>query len=495
MNQFAKLNRQYIGGVWRDGSSTKTLSDKNPYNGKTIADFKLASLSDLDEAYRSAAAAQKVWAEVNPFEKRTILEKAITWIEQNEADITDIIIDELGGTHLKAFIEIMLVKSFIKEASTYPLRMTGEILPSTIDGKENRLYRIPAGVVGVISPFNFPFNLSMRSVAPALACGNGVVLKPHDDTPIMGGTLIAKIFEEAGIPKGLLNVIVADIGEIGDAFVEHPIPRIISFTGSESVGRHIGGVAGRSLKKAILELGGNSALIVLEDADLQLAVNAAVFSRFAHQGQVCMCSNRILVQRSVYGRFLDKFVDQVSQLKAGDPRDPQTDLGPLINHRQAETFAKQVQKGIDEGARTILRGKVEGNVASPTIFADVKPDMWIAQNELFGPAVCVMPFDTPQDAIRIANDSPYGLSGAIHTHDVEYGAELAKQIESGMVHVNDGTINDDPLIAFGGEKASGVGRLNGRWALEEFTTLKWVSVQHKARHYPFEIAAPKAKAS
>jgi acyl-CoA reductase-like NAD-dependent aldehyde dehydrogenase len=489
MNQFAKLNRQYIGGVWRDGSSTKTLTDKNPYNGKSIADFKLASLSDLDEAYRSAAAAQKIWAQVNPFEKRAILEKAITWIEQNEADITDIIIEELGGTRFKAFIEIMLTKTFVKEASTYPLRMTGEILPSMIDGKENRLYRVPAGVVGVISPFNFPFNLSMRSVAPALGAGNGVVLKPHDDTPIVGGTLIAKIFEEAGIPKGLLNVVVADIGEIGDAFVEHPIPRVISFTGSEAVGRHIGGVAGKALKKAILELGGNSAMIVLEDADLQIAVNAAVFGRFVHQGQVCMCTNRILVQRGVYNKFLEKFVAQVSRLKAGDPREAETDLGPLINQRQAETYAKQVQKGIDEGARPVLRGTVEGNVATPTIFADVKPDMWVAQHEMFGPAVCVMPFDTPQDAIRMANDSPYGLSGAILTRDVEVGAELAKQMESGMIHVNDSTINDDPLIAFGGEKSSGVGRLNGKWALEEFTTMKWVSVQHKPRHYPFEPAA------
>ncbi len=488
MNRFAKLNQQYIAGVWRDGSSRKTLVDKNPYNGETIAEFKLASLADLDQAYRSAAAAQKVWAEVNPFEKRTILEKAITWIEQNEADITDLIIDELGGTRLKAFIEIMLTKTFIKEASTYPLRMTGEILPSMIDGKENRLYRVPAGVVGVISPFNFPFNLSMRSVAPALGAGNGVVLKPHDDTPIMGGTLIAKIFEEAGIPKGLLNVAVADIEEIGDGFVEHPIPRIISFTGSETVGRHIGGVAGKALKKAILELGGNSAMIVLEDADLQTAINAAVFSRFAHQGQVCMCSNRILVQRTVYGKFLDGFVAQVSKLTSGDPRDPETDLGPLINQRQAQSYARQVQKGIDEGAHAILRGTMEGNVATPTIFADVKPDMWIAQNEMFGPAVCVMPFDTPRDAVRIANDSPYGLSGSIMTADAEYGAELAKQIESGMVHVNDGTINDDPLIAFGGEKASGIGRLNGKWALGEFTSMKWVSVQHKPRHYPFAPA-------
>jgi acyl-CoA reductase-like NAD-dependent aldehyde dehydrogenase len=489
MSKFAELNKQYISGVWRDGTSKKVMPDRNPYNGEVITNFQLAGLSDLDEAYRSAAAAQAVWAEVNPFEKRAILEKAIAWIEQNESDISDIIVEELGGTRLKAAIEIYLVKNFIKEASTYPLRMTGEILPSTVDGKENRLYRVPAGVVGVISPFNFPFNLSIRSVAPALGAGNGVVLKPHDDTPISGGTLVAKIFEEAGIPKGLLNVVVADIAEIGDMFVEHPIPRIISFTGSEAVGRHIGGVAGRCLKKAILELGGNSALIVLQDADLETAVNAAVFSRFAHQGQVCMCSNRILVQRSVYDGFLKKFVDRVSKLKVGDPRDPQTDLGPLINQRQAETFAKQVQKGIEEGARPVLRGKVDGNLASPTVFADVKAEMWVAQNEMFGPAVCVMPFDTPDEAIKIANDSPYGLSGAIHTRDAEHGAELAKHIHTGMVHVNDGTINDDPLIAFGGEKASGVGRLNGKWALEEFTTLKWISVQHKPRHYPFEAAA------
>ncbi len=492
MNRLAKLNQQYIGGVWRDGKSQKTLTDKNPYNGTVIADFKLANLSDLDDAYHSAAAAQKVWGEVNPFEKRAILEKAIAWIEQNEGDIAEIIIDELGGTRLKAIIEISLVKAFIKEASTYPLRMTGEILPSTVDGKENRLYRVPAGVVGVISPFNFPFNLSIRSVAPAIGTGNGVVLKPHDDTPITGGTLVAKVFEEAGVPKGLLNVIVADISEIGDAFVEHPIPRIISFTGSEGVGRHIGEVAGRSLKKAILELGGNSALMVLEDADLETAINAAVFSRFAHQGQVCMCANRILVQRSIYNRFLERFVDRVSKLKAGDPRDPKTDLGPLMNQRQTEIFVKQVQRGIDEGARVALRGKAEGNVASPTVFADVKPEMWVARNEMFGPAVCVMPFDKPEDGVRMANDSAYGLSGAIHTRDAEYGAELAKQIESGMVHVNDGTINDDPLIAFGGEKASGVGRLNGKWALDEFTTFKWISVQHKQRHYPFEEVAGKA---
>jgi len=488
MNQYFKCNQQYIGGVCRDGSSQKVLTDRNPYNGKAIADFKLASLADLDEAYRAAAAAQKVWAAINPFERRAILEKAITYVERNEAEITDLIIEELGGTGLKAFFEIGLVKNIIKEASTYPLRMKGEILPSTVNGKENRLYRVPVGVVGVISPFNFPFFLSMRSVAPALGAGNGVVLKPHDDTAITGGTLVAKVFEEVGLPKGLLNVIVADIREIGDAFVEHPIPRVISFTGSATVGRHIGGVAGRCLKKAILELGGNSAMIVMADADLDYALNAAVFSRFTHQGQICMSANRILVHRSLYPRFLEKYVDRVSRLKVGDPRDPETDIGPLINKAQADTLSKQIQKGIAEGARPVLQGKVEGNVVSPTIFADVRPNMWVAQNEMFGPAVCVMPFDTAEEAIRIANDSAFGLSGAIHTRNVEAGAELAKQVDSGMIHINDGTINDEPIVAFGGEKASGFGRLNGRWALEEFTTLKWVSVQHQPRHYPFEEA-------
>jgi acyl-CoA reductase-like NAD-dependent aldehyde dehydrogenase len=489
MNPFIKLNKQYISGTWRDGASSKLLTDRNPYNDKPICEFKLGSLADLDEAYRSAAAAQKIWADVNPFERRSILEKAITFVEKNEAEITDLIIEELGGTALKAFFEIMIVKNIIKEASTYPLRMTGEIYPSPVDGKENRLYRVPVGVVGVISPFNFPFFLSMRSVATALGAGNGVVLKPHDDTPITGGTLVARVFEETGIPKGLLNVIVADIKEIGDNFVEHPVPRVISFTGSEGVGRHIGAVAGRCLKRAILELGGNSALIVMHDADLDNALNAAVFSRFTHQGQICMSANRILVQRSIYPQFLEKYVKRVSSLKVGDPRKPQTDIGPLMNRAQVETLSKQIQKGLQEGARAVLQGKVEGNVVSPTVLADVSPGMSIAQSEMFGPAVCVMPFDTSEEAIRIANDSPFGLSGAIHTRNVEWGAEMAKQIDSGMIHVNDATINDEPLVAFGGEKASGIGRLNGKWALEEFTTLKWISVQHKQRHYPFEVAA------
>ena len=226
-------------------------------------------------------------------------------------------------------------------------------------------------------------------------------------------------------------MVIADIKDIGDAFVEHPIPRVISFTGSEKVGRHIGMVAGRALKKSILELGGNSAIIVLADADMTNALNAAVFSRFTHQGQICMCANRVLVHRSLYPEFLEKYVKRVAALKVGDPNDQQTDLGPLMNKTQVDTLSRQIQKGVAEGARVALEGKINGNLASPTIFADVKPTMSIAQDEMFGPAVCVMPFETTEEAIRIANDSAFGLSGAIHTKDVEYGAELAKQIGLG----------------------------------------------------------------
>ncbi|MGG4456191.1 aldehyde dehydrogenase family protein [Brevibacillus porteri] len=485
MSILQMLDKQYINGEWRDGLGAKTLQDINPYNEEVIAEFKMANLEDIDAAYKAAANAKKEWDEVNAYTKSRMLARAVHYIEENEEEIIQIIIRELGGTRLKAFFEIGLVKDIIREAATFPVRMEGKILPSPVDGKENRLYRIPAGVVGVISPFNFPFYLSMKSVAPALGAGNGVVLKPHEHTPITGGTLIAKIFEEIGLPKGLINVIVTDIAEIGDGFVSHPIPRILSFTGSSQVGCHIAQVAAKHFKKAILELGGNSALIVLEDADLQYAVNAAVFSRFTHQGQICMSANRVLVHQDVYDKFLDLYVEKVSGLKVGDPNDPDTVIGPLINQRQVTNLMATIEEAIREGAVPALKGEVKGNIVEPIVLTGVTTDMSIAAKELFGPAVCIMSFASEEEAIRIANETPFGLSGAIHTRDLERGAQMAKRMETGMIHINDGTINDEPIVAFGGEKHSGLGRLNGQWSLEEFTTLKWISVQHKKRQFPY----------
>lgn len=311
------------------------------------------------------------------------------------------------------------------------------------------------------------------------------VLKPHEETPVTGGTLIAKIFEEAGLPQGLLNVVVTDIAEIGDALVEHPIPRVISFTGSTKVGSHIGQVAIKNFKKPLLELGGNSAFIVMDDADIDYAVKAATFTRFTYQGQICMSANRVLVQKRIYEEFLAKYTDKVASLKVGDPRNPETVIGPVMNERAAVNLQNIIEKGIEQGAKTALNGKIIGNMVEPIILTDVKPEMILAQEELFGPVVCVIPFETEEEAIAIANNTRFGLSGAIQTANLERGVEIAKQIHTGMIHVNDISINDEPIVAFGGENQSGLVRMNGQWSLEEFTTLKWISVNYGQRNFPY----------
>ncbi|MGV9907106.1 aldehyde dehydrogenase family protein [Streptomyces sp. NPDC003388] len=482
---FSDLAQQYIDGEWRQGSGSWDVIDFNPYDDEKLASITVATVDEVDQAYRSAARAQKQWAATNPYARRAVFERALRLIEEREQEIADLIVAELGGTRVKAGFELHLVKEFLRESVNLALRPEGRILPSPADGKENRVYRVPVGVVGVISPFNFPFLLSVKSVAPALALGNGVVLKPHQNTPIAGGTLVAKIFEEAGLPGGLLNVVVTDIAEIGDAFIEHPIPKVISFTGSDKVGRHVATVCASHFKRAVLELGGNSALVVLDDADLDYAVDAAVFSRFVHQGQVCMAANRVLVDRSVAEEFTEKFVAKVRTLKTGDPRDPQTVIGPVINSQQASALAGVVEQALAEGATALVHGATTGNLVEPSVLTDVPAGSALLQQEVFGPVVFLVPFDGEEEAVRLVNDTPYGLSGAVHTADVERGVAFAKRIDTGMFHVNDGTVHDEPLVPFGGEKHSGLGRLNGETTVEAFTTVKWISVQHGRSGFPF----------
>lgn len=482
---FTELARQYIDGEWRPGTGSWDIIDFNPYDGEKLASITIATVDEVDEAYRAAERAQKHWAATNPYARRAVFERALRIIEEREAEITEVIIAELGGTHLKAGFELHLAKEFLRESIQLALRPEGKILPSPIDGKENRVYRVPVGVVGVISPFNFPFLLSLKSVAPALALGNGVVLKPHQNTPIVGGSLVAKIFEDAGLPGGLLNVVITDIAEIGDAFIEHPVPKVISFTGSDKVGRHVATVCASHFKSAVLELGGNSALVVLEDADIDYAVDAAVFSRYVHQGQVCMAANRVLVDRSIADEFTEKFVAKVKTLKVGDPSDPQTIIGPVINSSQADSITGVVDQAIAEGATALVRGAAIDNLVEPTVLTDLPADSAILRQEIFGPVALLVTFDGEEEAVRIVNDTPYGLSGAVHTADIERGVAFAKQIDTGMFHVNDGTVHDEPLVPFGGEKHSGIGRLNGETTVDAFTTQKWISVQHGRSFFPF----------
>ncbi|MET7944108.1 aldehyde dehydrogenase family protein [Streptomyces sp. NPDC005302] len=482
---FTDLAQQYIDGEWRPGSGSWDIIDFNPYDGEKLASITIATVEEVDDAYRAAERAQKEWGATNPYARRAVFEKALALIDEREAEITEVIIAELGGTRLKAAFELHLVREFLRESVQLALRPEGKIIPSPVDGKENRLYRVPVGVVGVISPFNFPFLLSVKSVAPALALGNGVVLKPHQNTPIVGGSLVAKIFEDAGLPGGLLNVVITDIAEIGDAFIEHPVPKVISFTGSDKVGRHVATVCAANFKRSVLELGGNSALVVLDDADIDYAVDAAVFSRYVHQGQVCMAANRVLVDRSVEAEFTEKFVAKVRALKVGDPSDPQTVIGPVINSSQADALAGAVEQAIAEGGTALVHGTTTDNLVSPSVLTGLPADSALLRQEVFGPVVFLVPFDGEEEAVRLVNDTPYGLSGAVHTADIERGVNFAKQIDTGMFHVNDGTVHDEPLVPFGGEKHSGTGRLNGETTVDAFTTTKWISVQHGRSRFPF----------
>lgn len=485
MNKYVEWSVAPIGGEWREGSSERILSVLNPYTNKELLKIKMASEEDVNLAYVEAERVQREWAQTSPYAKEKVLRKAAHLFEERREQIVELLVQEAGSTRTKANMEVSASIHLLNESAMYPFQMQTRMFPSILPGKKNRVVREPLGVVSVITPWNFPLSLSMRSVAPAVATGNGVVIKPSLDTPITGGLLLAKILEEAGVPRGLLSVIVASSSDIGDSFIANPIPRIISFTGSTEAGRKVGRIAGENLKKVSLELGGNNAFIVLDDADIEEAATSAVFGKFLHQGQICMAINRIIVDQKVYDPFVNAFVRKASKLKFGDPMHPETVVGPLINQKQVKNLKDLLKQGLEEGARLTLEGKVDGNVMGPTILTDVHNKMTIAQSEIFGPIALVLRAENEETAIRMANDSQYGLSGAVFSRSHERALNVAKQIKTGMIHINDQTVNNEPMVPFGGEKDSGIGRHGGEWAVEEFTTVKWISVQEKVRAYPF----------
>ena len=331
----------------------------------------------------------------------------------------------------------------------------------------------------MISPWNFPLHLSQRSVAPALALGNAVVIKPASDTPVTGGLLIARIFEEAGLPAGVLSVVVGAGSEIGDEFVSHPVPRLISFTGSTPVGQNVAKAAavGEHLKKVSLELGGNAPMVVLDDADLDAAVEQAVPGTFLHSGQICMSINRIIVQDPVYDEFLEKFSGAAQKVPFGDPTEEGTLVGPVVNDAQLEGLEKMIAGAEAAGARTTVSGETTGRVVPPHVFADVTADMEIAREEIFGPMVAVLKADDEAHALQLANDHAYGLSSAVFTQNIDRGLQFAQQVESGMTFINEMTVQDEAHVAFGGERNSGLGRFNGEWIIEEFTTDHTIGVK------------------
>jgi aldehyde dehydrogenase (NAD+) len=477
---------QLIAGRWRDGGSDREAVDRDPYTGHALAQLRLANRADLDEAYQAAAAAQPGWAALLPGGRAQILGRAAAIFERRRAEIIRWLVREAGSTRIKASLEWAAVHAVIQDAAAMPYRVHGQIVPADVPGKESRVYRKPVGVVGLISPWNWPLQLTARSLFPALAVGNAVVIKPASDTPITGALWLGKLLEQAGLPAGVLDIVVGAGSEIGDDFVRHRVPRVISFTGSTAVGRGIARLASEAaiLKRVELELGGNSPFVVLDDADLDLAVDAAVFGKFLHQGQICMIANRFIVDDRVYDEFVGRFADRARALKVGNPDDPDTMIGPIINDSQLHGLQQRIEEARGAGVRQVIGGPARGLVLPPHIFAEVTNDHRIAREELFGPIAPVIRAHGADDALRIANDTDYGLSSCVFTRDVERGVQFARQLQAGMAHVNDQPVNDLPGSPFGGEKNSGIGRFNGDWVVDAFTTDQWVTVQHAPRRYP-----------
>ncbi len=484
--KYTGFELQFIGGEWKKGSAQGEIPVVNPYTQETIFSVSTASQADVDASYDAATKAQEAWAKTLPQDKAAILKKVIEVIDTRYAEVHEWLVAEAGSTALKAHIEIGSAKNIIEESISLIKRATGLILPSTIEGQESRAYRLPLGVITVISPWNFPFHLSMRSVAPAIALGNAVLLKPSSDTPVTGGLLLGKLFEEAGLPKGILSVVVGRGSEIGDYVVTHAATSFVSFTGSTPIGHRIGQLSMASpLKHVALELGGNAPIVVLKDADVDLAVKATVFGRFLHQGQICMSTNRAIVDESIYDEYVEKLLAHVKTLKVGNPANEDTAIGPLVNDKQVAETKGKIELAQKEGATLAYAGGIEGNVVAPHVFINVDPNSAIAKEESFAPLLPIIKAKDEDEAAYLANLSEFGLSSAIFTKDFDRGFEFAKRIRVGMTHINDISVDDQTNAPFGGEKNSGLGRFNGEWVLDEFTRMQWITVQRTPRPYPF----------
>ena len=474
--------RVYSGGWVAAAGGDAAVTE--PATGAEIGRTGLAGPSDITSAAQRAAAAQPAWAAAPHTERAAVLRRAAEVWLANAAEIEDWNIRESGKIPPAAEFETHVATGEIFEAATLPSRPYGELLPS----EQPRLSfaeRVPAGVVGVIAPFNFPQILAIRSVAPALALGNAVVLKPDPRTAVCGGVALARVFEEAGLPEGLLHVLPGG-PDAGEAVVTEPLVRIVSFTGSTAAGRRVGELAGRLLKRVHLELGGNSALIVLDDVDLDRAVSAGAWGSFLHQGQICMTTGRHLVHEAVYDEYVSRLADKAAHLPVGNPASGQVALGPVIDERQRDKIHALVTGSVDAGARLAAGGSYEGLFYQPTVLADVAPAMPAYASEVFGPVAPVLRFATPEDAAKLAAESEYGLSLGILTRDVMRGMELARQIPTGILHINEQTVDDEPNVPFGGLLASGTGaRFGGTANLEAFTETRWVTIRGDVAAYPF----------
>jgi len=479
--------QQFIGGQWTDAVSGKTFEDKDPFTGETVAVVPAGDGDDARKAIEAAASAFPAWASTPPAVRQAIFLKAADILESRQDEVVSMLARETGCTFGFGMFQMHFVPGLFRQAAAAPYQPIGQIIPSDTGALAMGI-RKPVGVVGAIAPWNAALILSARSIAAPLALGNTVVLKPSEWSPWAGGLVWGEIFAEAGLPEGVLNIVThapGKAGDIGDELVSHPAVRRINFTGSTNVGRKLAEAAGRHLKRVVLELGGYNPVIVLADADLEYAVNATAFGAFLHQGQICMSARKVLVERSIADEFTEKLAAKAKGLKAGDPKEHDTIIGPLINEDALKMVQGRVDEAVKKGARVLAGGEAVGACYQATVLADVPEDSEFATHETFGPVIAVEVVDSADDAVARANATAYGLSAGILTTDSDRGFALAQRLEAGIVHVNDQPVGDEPQMPFGGVKDSGWGRFGGQAAQDEFTELRWITVQSGSHPYPF----------
>jgi acyl-CoA reductase-like NAD-dependent aldehyde dehydrogenase len=483
----AQEYRQFISGDWVVAADGATYEDSDPFTGDVVATAAAGGTEDARRAVEAAAAAFPAWSQTPPAERQRIFLKAADILEARQQEVVELLARETGASFGFGMFQSMFVPNLFRQAAALPYSPLGQLLPSDT-GAFAMGIRKPVGVVGALAPWNAALILSARSIAAPLALGNTVVLKPSEWSPFSGGLLWGEIFAEAGLPPGVLNIVTHEpgaAGPIADVLIEHPAVRRLNFTGSSQVGRLIAEAAGRQLKRVVLELGGHNPLIVLADADLEYAVNASAFGAYLHQGQICMSTRRIYVERPIADEFISRLAEKTKGLKLGDPKEHDTVIGPLINEHALAMVKGRVEQAVAQGAKLLAGGEAVGPCFQATLLTDVPEDSEFAKHETFGPVAAVEIVDSAEEAVEKANRTSYGLSAGIITSDRDRGFSLAQLIESGIVHVNDQTVADEPQMPFGGVKDSGFGRFGGQAVVDEFTELRWVTIRSDAHPFPF----------
>jgi acyl-CoA reductase-like NAD-dependent aldehyde dehydrogenase len=480
--------QQFIGGERTGAAGGGTFEDRDPFTGDLVATVPAGTREDARRAVEAAAAAFPEWSQSPPSERQRIFLKAADILERRGEEIVALLARETGCSFGFGMFQLHFVPGLLRPAAATPYSPIGTVIPSDLPGQFAMGLRKPVGVVGAIAPWNAALILSARSIAAPLALGNTVVLKPSELSPVVGGLIWGEIFEEAGLPAGVLNIVThapGEAGPIGDELVENPAVRRINFTGSTATGRKLAEAAGRHLKRVVLELGGYNPLIVLADADLEYAVNASAFGAFLHQGQICMSARKIIVERSIAEEFTERLAAKTRTLKAGDPKEHDTIIGPLINEDALATVKGRVDDAVAAGARVLAGGEAVGPCYQATLLADVPADSEFARVETFGPVVAIEVVENADEAVDRANATTYGLSAGILTSDPDRGLALAQRVEAGIVHVNDQPVGDEPQMPFGGVKDSGWGRFGGQAVVDEFTELRWITVSSGSHPFPF----------